>query len=145
MKRNKPEISPEEIRAIRENLGLSQVEAGELIGGGPRAFTKYEAGTVKPAASIINLLRLLEANPAAIATLGGKAPQPINASVVGPFEVASDNITVFRERNLPVLFAETAERRSASKRSSRSPYLCCQQHPCPRWRGRRTDHVDGRP
>ena len=42
------EISPDEIRATRERLGLSQVEAGELIGGGPRAFTKYEAGTVKP-------------------------------------------------------------------------------------------------
>ena len=98
-----PEISPEEIRAIRQSLGLTQAEAGEILGGGPRAFTKYEAGTVKPAASVVNLLRLLEAKPAAIATLGGRVPQPINASMVGPFEVTSDHITVFRERDLPVL------------------------------------------
>ena len=71
MLRVKHELTPSEIRAIREHLGLSQVEAGELIGGGPSSFTKYEAGTVKPAASVINLLRLLEANPAAILTLGG--------------------------------------------------------------------------
>ena len=36
------EFSPQEIRRIREKIGLSQVEAGELLGGGPRAFTKYE-------------------------------------------------------------------------------------------------------
>ena len=28
-------IDPDEIRAIRKGLGLSQVEAGELLGGGP--------------------------------------------------------------------------------------------------------------
>ena len=42
------DLAPEEIRAIRERLGLSQVEAGELLGGGPRAFTKYESGTISP-------------------------------------------------------------------------------------------------
>ena len=48
-------IAPEEIRAIRERLGLSQAEAGKLLGGGPRAFTKYEAGSVKPAAAVVTL------------------------------------------------------------------------------------------
>ena len=33
--RQAPALDPEEIRAIREHLGLSQAEAGELIGGGP--------------------------------------------------------------------------------------------------------------
>ena len=97
------EIAPSEIRAIRERLGLSQVEAGELIGGGPSSFTKYEAGTVKPAASVINLLRLLEANPAAIVTLGGGMPRPINVFGSGPFEVTGDHISVLRERDLPLL------------------------------------------
>ena len=71
MPRVKQELAPSEIRSIRERLGLSQVEAGELIGGGPSSFTKYEAGTVKPSASVINLLRLLEANPAANYHSGG--------------------------------------------------------------------------
>ena len=103
MRKKKLEITPEEIRAIREGLGLTQVEAGELLGGGPRAFTKYEAGTVKPAASVINLLRLLEANPAAIATLGVRKPSPMTAAGVGPFEVTGKHVAVLPERTLPQL------------------------------------------
>ena len=103
MQKKKLEISPEEIRAIRESLGLTQVEAGELLGGGPRAFTKYEAGTVKPAASVINLLRLLEANPTAIATLGGRRPRPMAAASARPFEVTGEHVVVLNERTLPQL------------------------------------------
>ena len=44
MENPSPAIAPDEIRNIRERLGLTQVEAGELIGGGPRAFTKYRVG-----------------------------------------------------------------------------------------------------
>ena len=97
------EITPEEIRDIRHSLGLTQVEAGELLGGGPRAFTKYEAGAVKPAASVVHLLRLLEENPAAMAILGGRIPQSISAVGVGPFDVTGDHISILRERDLPVL------------------------------------------
>lgn len=52
-------ISPDEVRAIRESLGLSQAAAGELIGGGPRAFAKYESGETKPSASLVKLLLVL--------------------------------------------------------------------------------------
>ena len=101
---NKSRITPEEIRAIRQELGLSQVEAGELLGGGPRAFTKYEAGTVKPAASVVNLLRLLEANPGAMATLKGGAPRPMNATERnGPFEVTGEHIAALDEQTFPPL------------------------------------------
>ena len=103
MRKKKLEITPEEIRAIREGLGLTQVEAGELLGGGPRAFTKYEGGTVRPAAAVINLLRLLEANPAAIATLGGHKPRPMAAAGVRPFEVTGEHIAILTERTLPQL------------------------------------------
>ena len=102
MRKKKHEITPEEIRAIREGLGLTQVEAGELLGGGPRAFTKYEAGTVRPAAAVINLLRLLEADPAALATLGGRKPRPMAASI-GPFGVTGEHVAVLTERMLPQL------------------------------------------
>src|ERR1700722_5909369 len=33
---------PEEIPRIRKRLELTQEEAGEILGGGPRAFQKYE-------------------------------------------------------------------------------------------------------
>ena len=103
MRKKKLEITPEEIRAIREGLGLTQVEAGELLGGGPRAFTKYEAGTVRPAAAVINLLRLLEADPAALATLGGRKPDPMAAADVRPFEVTGEHVAVLNERTFPQL------------------------------------------
>src|SRR5580704_13112141 len=37
-------LKPEEIRNIRKKLNLTQEKAGEVIGGGPRAFQKYESG-----------------------------------------------------------------------------------------------------
>ena len=100
MSNDDPAITPHEIRAIRERLGLSQVKAGELIGGGPSAFTKYEAGTIQPAASVVNLLRILEANPNALAVLGGSA---VTAPkwVLSPFEVTGQDIACLTERTFP--------------------------------------------
>ena len=111
MNENKSGISPEEIRAIRTDLGLSQVEAGKLLGGGPRAFTKYEAGTVKPAASVVALLRVLEADPNMIHVLRGDGPgsrgrrsRPIAPTVgTGPFEVTGEHIAVLNEQWFPPL------------------------------------------
>jgi len=99
----KPELSPEEIRTIREGLGLSQAEAGDLLGGGPRAFTKYESGAVKPAAAVVSLLRLLDANPAALNTLAGRKAVPISKEGAGPFEVTGHHIAELSERSFSVL------------------------------------------
>ena len=44
-------------------LGLSQTAAGEIIGGGPRAFQKYEAGDLLPSRAISSALILLDHNP----------------------------------------------------------------------------------
>ena len=96
-------MTPEEIRAIRESLGLSQVQAGEILGGGPRAFSKYESGSIRPAAAVVNLLRLLEANPAALETLGGALPKPMSDSSTGPFEVSGQHIGALKEFRLPEL------------------------------------------
>jgi HTH-type transcriptional regulator/antitoxin MqsA len=62
-------LEPEDIRRIRKTLGLSQVEAGEIIGGGPRAFQKYEAGDLLPSKAISSALRLLDHDPAALRVL----------------------------------------------------------------------------
>jgi transcriptional regulator with XRE-family HTH domain len=58
-----PSLSPERIRTIRLELGLSQEEAGLLLGGGPRAFQKYESGEVSPSAALAQLLQLLVDRP----------------------------------------------------------------------------------
>ena len=58
---------------------------------------------MRPAAAVINLRRLLEANPAAIATLGGRRPRPMAAASVGPFEVAGEHVARLNEREPPQL------------------------------------------
>jgi len=62
-------LSPEEIRRIRRRLGLSQAEAGELVGGGPRAFQKYEAGDLLPSRAISSALTLLNRDPGGLEIL----------------------------------------------------------------------------
>ena len=56
-------LSPREVAAIRARLKLSQRQAGELLGGGPRAFQKYESGEQQVSAPMANLLRLLGREP----------------------------------------------------------------------------------
>ena len=62
-------LLPEEIKSVRKQLQLSQEEAGERIGGGPRAFQKYESGDVLPSRAISNLLTILAKEPAMLQLL----------------------------------------------------------------------------
>ena len=62
-------LEPEEIRRIRRKLRLTQSAAGELIGGGPRAFQKYEAGDLLPSRAISSALILLDHDPKALTVL----------------------------------------------------------------------------
>ena len=62
-------LEPTEIKRIRKRLHLTQNRAGELIGGGPRAFQKYESGDLLPSRAISSALRLLDHDPSAIAVL----------------------------------------------------------------------------
>lgn len=52
-----------EIRRIRRKLGLTQVEAARLTGGGHNAFSRYERGETTPLPAVINLFRLLDKHP----------------------------------------------------------------------------------
>lgn len=97
------QLPPAEIRAIRTRLGLTQAEAGELIGGGPRAFTKYEAGRLTPAASVVKLLRLLDANPRMLSFLAPRKPLPTAAGTLSPFEVSGDHVVVLTKEEVPAL------------------------------------------
>ncbi len=62
-------LDPEEMRRIRKKLGLTQADAGQLIGGGPRAFQKYETGDLLPSRAISSALALLDHDPSALAVL----------------------------------------------------------------------------
>ncbi len=66
-------LGPAEVAAARAQLGLSQRKAGELLGGGPRAFQKYEAGSQAVSVPMSRLLTLLANNPKRLRELpGGK-------------------------------------------------------------------------
>ena len=62
-------LEPEEIKRIRRKLGLTQETAGDIIGGGPRAFQKYETGDLLPSRAISSALVLLEHDPKALKVL----------------------------------------------------------------------------
>jgi HTH-type transcriptional regulator/antitoxin MqsA len=64
--------SPEEIKRIRTKLGLTQEAAGDLIGGGPRAFQKYEAGDLLPSRAISSALALLDHDPTGLSVLDAR-------------------------------------------------------------------------
>jgi len=53
-------LRPEDITRIRKKMGLSQVQASELFGGGVRSFHKYEKGIIAPPKSLDILLRLID-------------------------------------------------------------------------------------
>lgn len=94
-------LNPDEIRAIREGLGLTQREAGELLGGGPNAFAKYEGGAVAPSAAVVNLLLLLKGNPGALDTLMPERERPAPTTRPLPFEVTSEHIASITEEAFP--------------------------------------------
>jgi HTH-type transcriptional regulator / antitoxin MqsA len=62
-------LEPAEIRRIRKKLGLTQEQAGRLIGGGPRAFQKYESGDLLPSRAVSSALSLLDYDPASLSVL----------------------------------------------------------------------------
>ena len=56
-------LKPQDVKRIRKKIGITQREAGTLLGGGPNAFQKYEQDTVTVSKPMSNLLRVLERHP----------------------------------------------------------------------------------
>jgi HTH-type transcriptional regulator/antitoxin MqsA len=68
-------LDAKEIRRIRKKLGWSQAAAGTYLGGGPRAFQKYESGDLLPSRAICSALILSEGNPDAVRLLEARFSQ----------------------------------------------------------------------
>ena len=58
-----------EIRRIRKKLGLTQVEAGRLLGVGKLAFSRYERGESPAPGPLVKLLRLVDRHPELVAEM----------------------------------------------------------------------------
>ena len=65
-------LLPAEIRSIRKRLKLTQVQAGNILGGGKKAFQKYESGETLPSRAISNLLRVLSKEPSLLNVLSAE-------------------------------------------------------------------------
>lgn len=57
------------VKAVRKRLKLTQEEAGRIIGGGKRAFQKYESGATPPSDAAVGLLEILDRHPEELETL----------------------------------------------------------------------------
>ena len=67
-------LGPKKVAEVRQKLGLSQRKAGELLGGGPRAFQKYESGKQAVSVPMSNLLLLLDNDPRRLREIARDAP-----------------------------------------------------------------------
>src|ERR1700694_6017944 len=66
-------LKPQDVKRIRTKIGLTQREAGTILGGGPNAFQKYEQDTVTVSKPMSNLLRVLERHPEEVEELKKQA------------------------------------------------------------------------
>jgi HTH-type transcriptional regulator/antitoxin MqsA len=73
-------LSPAEVRAIRDQYGLSQADLEKMLGVGPKTVVRWERGTVFQNKSTDALLRVLRDVPAAAEYLANRGGvQPVNA------------------------------------------------------------------
>ncbi|MGH9894582.1 MAG: type II toxin-antitoxin system MqsA family antitoxin [bacterium] len=66
-------LDPATIQRIRARLKLTQRKAGKILGGGARAFQRYEAGAVVVSRPMSNLLTLLDEHPALLSRLAAQS------------------------------------------------------------------------
>lgn len=62
-------LTSDEIKKIRKAFGFTQEDIGNLLGGGTKAFARYETGKVSQSKAMDNLLRIIDALPDALGVL----------------------------------------------------------------------------
>jgi HTH-type transcriptional regulator/antitoxin MqsA len=70
-------LTPDQIKAIRKRLHLSQSEAARIFGGGPMAFSKYERGEVTHSRALDIVLRLLDTGTVTLDTVKAMEPEMV--------------------------------------------------------------------
>ena len=83
-----------EIKAIRESMGLSRSQAGTIFGGGRGAFEKYESNERRPSISVNTLLLLARDEPQLIYEKMGLVSKDIRRQTPSPFHVKPNQLTV---------------------------------------------------
>jgi HTH-type transcriptional regulator / antitoxin MqsA len=121
-----------EIKAMRLRAKLSSERAGRLLGGGPKAFSKYENEEIVPTGGMLTIMRLLIAYPAAInlvlAAKGEAMQSPVILFAAGANVIARGEVSLNTEAlkisekivqldATGVLGVPVAERRMAMQRA----------------------------
>lgn len=73
------------VKTVRRGLNLTQEEAGRIIGGGRRAFQKYESGKTPPSDAAVGLLEILSRHPEEVKVLRqlrDRAPESVISKLV---------------------------------------------------------------
>ncbi|HBU8232616.1 TPA: type II toxin-antitoxin system MqsA family antitoxin [Morganella morganii] len=93
-------LTGDEIKSIRERLGITQQEASVIFGGGPNSFTKYENNDVIQSVAMDNLIRLSIESADAFDIIsqkwGIRKPSPkvlSDVSVSKPVDISSEITT----------------------------------------------------
>ncbi len=70
-------LTGQEIKALRKRYHLTQAQADSIFGGGPVAFSKYEADDVMQSEPMDNLLRVASQIPYAVVWLAQRAGEQL--------------------------------------------------------------------
>ena len=73
-----PEMTPDEIRSIREKLGLSQAGLAAALGlgkNGGRTVRRYEDGECNPSGSVVRLMEIFRDHPELLSYLTEALPK----------------------------------------------------------------------
>ncbi|WP_321905759.1 type II toxin-antitoxin system MqsA family antitoxin [Paraburkholderia tropica] len=88
-------LSKDEVARIRSKVHLTQREASQVLGGGPKAFNKYESGEVLQSQAMDKLLRLIDVfGERAVAALRGNYAVEKTAIDIAPRNQALPQATI---------------------------------------------------
>lgn len=73
-------LTPNEIKEIRALFGYTQERFGTILGGGKKAFARYENGTITQSRAMDNQLKMLRSNPEILTAIVKKLPDNIKIS-----------------------------------------------------------------
>lgn len=84
-------LSSAEIKEIRKLLGLTIKLAGQIFGGGPVAFSKYENDDLVQSLSMDSALRLAKINPESIFQLAKERGVKLSQPAISPLLMLTPN------------------------------------------------------
>jgi HTH-type transcriptional regulator/antitoxin MqsA len=71
-------LTGQQIKTIRQKLGLTQEQLSEIVGGGLKSLARYESGQICQSKAMDNLLRILDAYPEMLNVIR-KKEEPLKA------------------------------------------------------------------